>query len=154
MISIMLFPILLWSFKLIPHLLVRFWRLWLFDYPLSFTLEFPTKNFLDWHEKRGVTSISVLRTYFQYFNSIQYGNPELLAFQCKYRICSLMGERGKGLRMNSIAQINFWETFELPFSFIHVYKPQILIPWSSFVPFSFREWERNLGGRAQSHFFQ
>ena len=47
---IMSFPILLWSFKLIPYLLVRFWRLWLFNYPLYFTLDFPTLNLMDWHD--------------------------------------------------------------------------------------------------------
>ena len=53
MILIMSFPILLWSFKPIPYLLVGFWMLWIFNYPLSFTLVFPTiPSFPPWIDMR------------------------------------------------------------------------------------------------------
>ena len=99
---IMSFPILLLSSMLILYLLVGFLRLWLFNYPLSFTLDFTTLNPMDWHYNMGVPSIVVSITYFQYFISIRWGSGKLLAFQCEYQIWSLMRERIKGLKMNSI----------------------------------------------------
>ena len=68
MILIMSFPILLWSLKLIPDLFVGFWRLWLFNYPFSFTLDFTTLNRMDWYETCGIPSISVFIPYFQDFS--------------------------------------------------------------------------------------
>ena len=82
MVFIMSFPILLWIFKMIPYVLVEFWRLWLFDYPFSFTLVFPTQKLMNWHDTGGILSIGVSRTYVQYFSSIRWGSPNLLAFQC------------------------------------------------------------------------
>ena len=79
-VFIMLVPIFLWSFKLISNVLFGFWRLWLFDYPFSFTLDFTTPNIMDYNETRVIPSISVSRTYVQYFSSILWGNPKLLAF--------------------------------------------------------------------------
>ena len=116
-ILIMSFPILLWSFKVIPYLLVRFWRLWLFNYPLSFTLNFPILNPMYWHETKGFPSLGVIIIHVQYFISIQCGNPKLLAFQCRYQIWSLMGERVNGPRMNFTVSNKYltdsWATLHL-----------------------------------------
>ena len=50
--------------------------------------------------------------------------------------------------------INIWVTLDLPFTYMHAYSPKILTHWASFVPFAFGEWERSLGGRAQTPNFQ
>ena len=100
MMLIMSFPILLWSFKLIPHLLVGFWRLWLFNYPLYFTLAFHTLNPMNLHETKVVPSLGVLIIHVQYFSSIRWGNPNILAFHCGYWNWSLMGERVNGPIVN------------------------------------------------------
>jgi hypothetical protein len=34
----------------------QFWRWWLFNYRLTFTLNFPILNFLDWHGTKGFAS--------------------------------------------------------------------------------------------------
>ena len=57
-------------FKFISFRLIGFWELWLFNYPFSFILNFPTPNLMDWHETKWVPSIGVSRTYVQYFSSI------------------------------------------------------------------------------------
>lgn len=49
--------------------------------------------------------------------------------------------------------INIWVTFGLKFTSMHVYKPHISTPWASFAPFTFGEWERSFGVKAQSIFF-
>ena len=117
MVFIMSCPILLWSFKFIPCHLVGFLGLWPFNCRLPFTMDFIALNPMDWHDTMGVISISLLRTYVKYFSSIQCGNPKLLAFQCGYRIWSLMGERVKGIRMNYIVSNQFlsdsWATLHL-----------------------------------------
>ena len=41
------------SFKFIYFCLIGFWELWLFNYPFSFTLYFPTPNLMDWDETMG-----------------------------------------------------------------------------------------------------
>ena len=84
MILIMSFPILLWSLKLMPYLLVGFWRLWLFNYPLSFTLTFPTLNPMDWHDTKGVPSLGFLRIHVQNSISIGWGSPKILSFHYGY----------------------------------------------------------------------
>ena len=100
MIIIMAFPILVWSLEMIPYLLAGFWRLWLFNYPLFFTLTFPTLIPMYWHETKGVPSFDVLRIHVQNFISIWWGNPKILTFHCGYWNWSLMGERVNGPIMN------------------------------------------------------
>ena len=118
-ILIMSFPILLWSFKMIPYLLVGFWTLWLFDYPLYFTLVFTTINLMDWHEMKVIPSIGVLRTYVQDFSSIRWGNPKLLAFQCGCRIWSLMGVKVNGHILNFRLSNQYLSDF-CPTAHLHV----------------------------------
>jgi hypothetical protein len=43
-------------FKLLSFCLIGFWRWWLFNYPLNFTLTFPISNSMDLHGTKGVTS--------------------------------------------------------------------------------------------------
>ena len=54
MVLIMLRTILPSIFKFISSHSIGFWESWLFNYPLNFTLEFPTPNLIDWHEIRWV----------------------------------------------------------------------------------------------------
>ena len=130
MMFIMSLPILLWSFKLIPYLLVGFWRLWLLNYPFSFSLTFPSLNPMDWHETKGVPSLGVLIIKIQYFNSIWWGNPKMLAFHYGYWNWSLMGERVNGPIMNiryfNQYLSNSWDTL-----FLHA-----CILTQNFYPFS------------------
>ena len=121
MMLIMSFPILLWSFKMIRHLLVGLWRLWLFNYPLSFTLAFPTFNSIDWHDTERVPSLSVLTINVQYFNSIWWRNPKILAFQFGYRIWSLMGVRVNGSIIKYIISNQYMSDFFPTFHPVHVY---------------------------------
>ena len=131
MMFIISFPILLWSFKLIPCVLVKFWRLWLFNYSFYFTLVFPTLNIMDWHVTRVITSISISRTYVQYFISIRWGNPKLSGFQCGFRVWSLMGVRVHGIILNYRLPNQYLSEFCL-----HTcYKLHILTPGASFSPF-------------------
>ena len=107
---IMLLPMFLWSFGLIPCLLVGFLRLWPFNF-------FLTSNSMDCHETRGVPSLGILRIHVQVFNSIPCGNPKKLASYCGYWIESLMGERGKTLKLSSNVLIQYlsglWATLGL-----------------------------------------
>ena len=68
------------SFKFISFNLIGFLELWLFNYPLNFTLSFPTLSTMDWHDTKGSLSIRVSIRYIQYFSSIWWGNTKLLAF--------------------------------------------------------------------------
>jgi hypothetical protein len=135
MMLIMSFPILLWSFKLIPYVLVGFWRLWLFDYRLSLTLVFTTLNLIDWYKTRGIPFISVSRTYVQYFSSIWWGNPKLLAFQWEFQIWSLMGVTVHGSIMNYRLSNQYlsdiWPTLPLHAWMLAPYSTH----WASFAPF-------------------
>ena len=138
MIPITLLPIFLWSFRLIPYLLVGFLRLWPFNFHLYFTLYLLTLNCMDWHETRGVPATGFLRTHFQVFNSIPCVNPNILASYCGYWIWSLMGKRGKALKLISNVLIQYlsglWDTLGLHVPIL----PQCFFLWASFPPLSFR----------------
>lgn len=41
-------------FKLLSFHLIEFWRWWLFNYPLTFTINFPISRSIDWHGTKGV----------------------------------------------------------------------------------------------------
>lgn len=43
-------------YKLLSFCLTGFWRRWLFNYPLTFTLTFPILKWMDWHGTKGVPS--------------------------------------------------------------------------------------------------
>ena len=153
MIIIISWTILPRIFKFISFHLIVFWELWLFNYLFSFTLDFPIPNLMDWHQTNGFPSISVSRTYVKYFSSIQWGNPKLLAFQCGFRMWSLMGVEVQGTILNYRLPNQYLGVFWPTLHPMHVYKPHISTPWASFAPFSFGEWERNFGVRAQISFF-
>ena len=143
MIIIMSLPIFLWSFRLIPCLLVGFLRMWPFIFHLSITLDFLTLNSMYWHKTRGVLSLVVLRRHAQGLSSIPCGNPKILASYYRYWIGSLMGGRGKSLKLiyNVLTKYlnDLWDTLGLHVPIL----PPIFFPWASFAPLSFGEQERS-----------
>ena len=65
-------------FKSISFQLNGFWESWLFNYPLTFILYFPTLNLVYWHGTKGVLSFDVSWTHVSNFSSIRWGNPKSL----------------------------------------------------------------------------
>ena len=58
-------------FDFISFRLIRFWESWLFNYPFTLTLSFPTLKLMDWHVAKGFISFYVSRTYVSNFSSIE-----------------------------------------------------------------------------------
>ena len=143
MIPIMLLPMFLWIFMLIPCLLVGFLRLWPFNFHLSFTLCFLTLNTMDWHETRGVPSLGILRNHVQVFSSIPCGNPNISTSYYRYLIGSLMGERGKEIKLISNVLIQYLSDLWSPIGLHVPILPPMFLPWASFAPFSFGEQDRS-----------
>ena len=56
--------------------LIGFWRLWLFNYQLTFTLSFLTLNSMYWHGTKGIPSLDVSWAYFSNLISIRWGKPK------------------------------------------------------------------------------
>ena len=155
MIFIMLRTILPRIFKFIYFHLIGFWELWLFNYPLAFTLSFPTINPMDWHDTKGIPSIRVSRTYDQYFSSIWWGNPMLLAFQCRYRIWALMGVRVHGTILTIVYSLSnqylsdLWPTLHL---FTFILTPNF-DPWSLICAISIWRMKGELGWERKNIIF-
>jgi hypothetical protein len=84
-----------------------FWELWLFNYPLTFTLYFPIINLMNWNWTKEVLSFDVSRTYVSNFSSIWFGNPKLLASYVGYRIWALMVVRENVLELIIMLKILF-----------------------------------------------
>lgn len=74
--------------------------------------------------------------------------PSNVGFECRHQ----WGRRYTVLYWNYILPNQYLSVFWPPFHPMHVYKPHISTPWSSFTPFSFREWERSLGVKTKTHF--
>ena len=130
------------NFKSISFYFIRFWEMWLFNYPLTFTLYFPTINLMSWHGTNGFLSFYVSRTFFSNFSSIWWGNPKLLARQVGFRIWALMVVRENDLELILMIQFDFLVTLELPSAYLLVCKPLISTLWASFSPFLiWRVWE-------------
>ena len=64
-------------FKSLSLHLIGFGRLWLFNYPLTFTLMFPTLNSMDWHGTKGVPYKDVSWAYVSNLSLIRLENPKL-----------------------------------------------------------------------------
>ena len=115
--SILLFSILLLSFKLTPFHLVGFLTLWPLNFHLTFTLYFLMLNPRDWHKTRGVLSLGVLRTHSQGFSSIPCGNPDILASYYRPWNGSLTGDRVIAIKSISNVLIqhlsDLWDTIGL-----------------------------------------
>ena len=128
--------------KSLSFYLIGFWKLWLFNYPLNFTLILPTLNLMDWHGTKGIPSLDVLWAYVSNLNSIRWGNPKLLV--CHYRVPKLgiNGGEGKWPKMfpNVLNQLSSdsWVSLRLTYSiWTPNFDPMSLI----FTIYLWREWE-------------
>ena len=141
-------------FKALCFHLIGFWRLWLFNYPLTFTLTFPILKSMYLHCNKGVPSLDVSWAYVSNLISICWGNRKLLARQCKVPKLGINGGEGKWFKMFLMFWINYLVTLELPFTYQILYNPPFLTLWASFAPFSFGESEMNLGVRVLLEIFK
>ena len=150
----MLVPIFLWIFRLIPCPLVGFLRLWPFNFHMSFTFDFLTLNPMDWHETKGVPSLGVLRTHVHVCNSASCGNPKILASYYEYWIGSLMGERGKALKLISNVLIQYLSDLWAPLGLIAPRLPPIFSLEPHLRHFHLESKRGASVWRAQTHVFQ
>ena len=124
--------------KFIYFCLIGFWKLWLFNYPLTFTLPFANLNLMDWHGTKLIPSFDVSWSYFSNLISICWGNTNLLLHQCRVLNLGTNGGEGKWPRMfpNVLNQLysDSWVTLLLSSSI----STPILDPMSLIFTFIFR----------------
>ena len=104
-------------FKSLSFCLIGFWRPWLFNYPLTSTLNFPILFSMDWHGTKGVISLNVPWAYLSNCSSIRWDNPKLLVRQCRVPKLGINGGEGKWPKMfpNVLNQLisDYWVSLHL-----------------------------------------
>ena len=139
-------------FKSLYFCLIGFWESWLFNYPLTFILSFPTLNI-----DMGPNGLPPWMYHEYMFHISTQSIEEIQSYwsaSAGYRIWVLMVARENDLECFLMFWFNYIVTLEFPFAYPHVYKPLILTLWASFSPFIFGECERSLGVRAYLRFLR